>query len=85
MIISKFEMPKASDWGTFQIDNLINTYFRFEMKNGEPVLEASFFVDKAELPPEEKHRRMDKKSKFYTDVQQLLNEYITNNKEEEKG
>ena len=71
-------MPETSfDWGIVQINHLTNTYYRFEMIDGKPKLDTSFFADQLE-DPEEKHRKIPSDSKLYKDIEQALNDYIRN-------
>lgn len=80
--ITKIEMPETSfDWGIVQINNFSNTYYRFEIINGVPKLDTTFFADQLE-GPEEKHRNISSKSDLYKDIQQLLNNYIKENENE---
>lgn len=67
----KIEMHEGTDWGTLQINNFTKTYFRFEILNGKPVLDTTFFAD-AIKDPEKKHRDLNKDSDMYKSVQQLL-------------
>ena len=69
------KMPTRVDYGTIQINNFSNTYFRFEIKDGKPVLDTSFFADQIENP-DEKYKVLKKDSDLYIAVQQLLNEYF---------
>ena len=68
-------MPKTrNDWGIVQINNFSNTYYRFEMVKGEPVLDTTYFADQLENL-EEKHRDISPHSKLYKEIQQALNDY----------
>jgi hypothetical protein len=67
-----------NEWGIIQINNFSNTYFRFELKNGKPVLDTSLFSDQVENP-EEKHKRLSPESELYKGIQELLNDYMSNN------
>lgn len=72
--ILKIEMPKGFDWGLLQINNFNHTHFRFELKDGKPVLDATFFVDNKE--PYLKNHVMEKDGDFYLSIQKLLEEYV---------
>lgn len=69
----KIEKPTGSDWGIIQINNFVNTYFRFDVKNGRPVLDTSLFAEQVENP-NNKHKKLDKDSELYQAVQKLLDE-----------
>ncbi|MFF0828717.1 hypothetical protein ACFYU8_18070 [Brevibacillus sp. NPDC003359] len=73
--ITKIEMPKNDEWGKVQINNFTNTYFRFELVNGKPKLDTSFFADQIE-DPNEKHKRLSPDSDLYKWIQQLLEDYV---------
>lgn len=74
--ITKIEMPKTkSDWGVVQINNFSNTYYRFEMLEGKPKLNTTYFTDQLENP-EEKHKNISSESDLYKQIQQLLIEYV---------
>ncbi|WP_404456982.1 hypothetical protein LG329_19480 (plasmid) [Virgibacillus necropolis] len=80
--ILNIEIPKTkNDWGIVQINNFSNTYYRFEMINGKPKLDTTFFADQLENP-EEKHRNISPESELYKDIQQLLNNYLKENENE---
>lgn len=80
--ILNIEIPKTkNDWGIVQINNFSNTYYRFEMINGKPKLDTTFFADQLENP-EEKHRNISPESELYKDIQQLLNDYLKENENE---
>lgn len=72
----KIELPKDFDWGIVQINNFSNTSFRFEIQDGKPVLDTSFFADQLE-GPEKKHQRFEKDSELYIGIQSLLDDYYT--------
>lgn len=75
--ITKIEMPASiEDWGIIQINNLSNTYFRFEMINSLPKLDTTYFADQLENP-KDKHRDISPYSKLYKEIEQALIEYIT--------
>lgn len=77
--ITKIEMPASiEDWGIVQINNLSNTYYRFEMINGKPKLDTTYFAEQLENP-EEKHRDISPHSKLYKEIEQALNDYIREN------
>lgn len=73
--ILKIEMPKGDNWGMIQINNFSNTYFRFDMVDGKPKLDTSFFADQIENP-DEKHKKLSPESDLYKGIQQLLNDYV---------
>ncbi|MGG1021138.1 hypothetical protein ABE151_17425 [Bacillus paralicheniformis] len=73
MIIKIVQMPKNREWGIFYIDNLTDTYFRFEIVNGKPRLDTSFFADKEENP-DKKHKKLS--ADLYEKVQKSLVEHI---------
>lgn len=76
--ILKIEMPKDdifADWGIIQINNFSNTFFRFEMVDGKPKLDTSFFADQIENP-EEKHKYLSPESDLYKGIQKLLDDYV---------
>lgn len=72
--ITKIEMPKGQNFGILQINNLVRTHFRFDIKNGKPVLDTSFFVDNKE--PDERHQVLQRDSKLYIDVKEALEKYL---------
>lgn len=77
--LTKVEMPETSlDWGIVQINNLIHTYYRFDMKNGKPVLDTTYFADQIE-DTKKKHRNLPKGSKMYKAIQNALSNYIKDN------
>lgn len=80
----KIELPTSKDWGIVQINNFSNTYFRFDIQNGKPVLDTNFFADGIENP-EEKHRYLKKDSELYMAIQQLLNDYFSEKDRLESG
>lgn len=69
----KIEKPTGSDWGIIQINNFVNTHFRFDVKDGKPVLDTNFFAEQVENP-NDKHQKMSKDSELYQAVQKLLDE-----------
>ncbi|QII26916.1 hypothetical protein G3M81_23265 [Bacillus paralicheniformis] len=73
MIIKIVQMPKNREWGIFYIDNLADTYFRFEFVNGKPRLDKNFFADKEENP-DKKHKKLS--VDLYDKVQKALVEHI---------
>lgn len=74
--ISKLEMPKNNlEWGIVQINNLSNTYFRFELINGVPKLDASVFVDNIK-EPDEKFRTLSPEGELYIEIQRLLKRHF---------
>lgn len=74
--ISHIEFPETNfDWGIVQINNFINTYYRFSLVNGKAKLDTNYFADQIENP-DEKHRNISPQSKLYKDIQQALNDYI---------
>lgn len=74
--ILNINMPQNNtEWGTIQINNFSNTHFRFEMKDGKPVLDTSYFADQVESP-EEKHRNLSPESELYIGIQGLLIDYV---------
>lgn len=64
------------NWGMIQIQGLTNTYFRFDLKDGVPILDESFFVDK--INDTDKHKILNKNSTLYKDIQKKLDEYFLN-------
>jgi hypothetical protein len=77
--ISKIELPASpSDWGIVQINGLSDTYFRFDLQDGKPVLDDSFFANRMK-DENEKHRTLDRESELYKGIQKLLNEYFEKN------
>lgn len=73
------ELPQRDEWGILQINNFNNTYFRFEFnKDGKPNLDTCYFADQLQ-DPKEKHQPLRKDSELYIAVQQLLEDYFTNN------
>ncbi|MGM0941351.1 MAG: hypothetical protein ACQEWU_10370 [Bacillota bacterium] len=80
--ITKIEMPETCfNWGIVKINNFNNTYYRFEMVNGKPKLDTTFFADQLENP-EEKHRNISPESALYKEIQQALNNYGKENSNE---
>ncbi|MGY3386770.1 hypothetical protein ACVWZB_004724 [Paenibacillus polymyxa] len=74
----KIELPTLSNWGILQINNFSNTFYRFSVQDGKPVLDPSFFAEQQE-DPELKHQHMDKNSDLYKAIQQLLEDYYLKN------
>ncbi|MGG1442152.1 hypothetical protein ABE354_08835 [Brevibacillus laterosporus] len=72
--MSKIELPTASGWGMVQINNLKNTYYRFDLQHGKPVLDTSFFADTIE-ESELKHKYLSKDSELYQAIQQQIEEH----------
>lgn len=70
----KIEPPVGTDWGLVQINNFTNTYFRFVLEKGKPVLDTTLFADAIENP-EEKHKYLSKDSELYQAIQQLIEEH----------
>lgn len=68
-------MPTHSNFGLIQINNFSNTYFRFDMKDGKPVLDTSSFADKIDNL-NEKQKNLNKDSELYIAVQQLIIDYF---------
>ncbi|MBA9086543.1 transcriptional regulator with XRE-family HTH domain [Fontibacillus solani] len=75
--ITKIEMPTNEDWGIVQINNLNNTYFRFDFLDGKPVLDKNFFAD-AVQNSNEKQRILG--SDLYQAIQTALEFYFINRK-----
>ncbi|KZE78145.1 hypothetical protein AV654_19410 [Paenibacillus elgii] len=73
--ITKLEMPQAGSWGVLQINGFEKTHFRFDIREGKPSLDTSFFADGVENP-QEKHKKMDVDSDFYRGIQQALEQYL---------
>ncbi|MCP1312074.1 hypothetical protein [Paenibacillus tyrfis] len=73
--ITKLEMPQAGSWGILQINEFEKTHFRFDIREGKPLLDTSFFADGVENP-QEKHKKMDADSDFYRGIQQALEQYL---------
>lgn len=78
--ITKIEMPKAGEWGVVQINDFSNTFFRFDMVDGKPKLDTSFFADQVE-DPNDKHRHLSSDSDLYKGIQQALAEHVAACKE----
>ena len=75
----KIEMPEVDNWGIIQIKPFKNTFFRFEIIDGKPVLDTSLFANQVE-DPSKKHRFLSKDNDIYKGVQILLNEIIIDGK-----
>lgn len=73
--ITKLEMPEAGSWGMLQINGFEETHFRFDMRNGKPILDIIFFAEGMD-DPQEKHRWMNVDSDFYRGIQQALEQYL---------
>lgn len=73
--ITKIVMPTYTDWGILQINDLSNTYFRFDVVNGKPKLDTSLFANQLENP-KEKHQYFNAQNELYQDIQRLVNEYF---------
>lgn len=74
--ILNISMPKnRNEWGTIQINKFSNTYFRFDLKNGKPILDTSFFAEQVDNP-EEKHKNISSESELYIGIQKLLDDYV---------
>lgn len=76
--LSKIELPTLYNWGMLQINNFSNTFYRFSVQDGKPVLDPSFFAEQQKYF-EQKHQRMDKNSDLYKAIQQLLEDYYVKN------
>lgn len=75
-MITKIEMPETSyDWGILQINNFSNTYYRFEMVDGKPKLDTTYFADQFNDPCQ-KHRNFSADSKMYKDIENALIHYL---------
>lgn len=66
--------PDDKNWGTFQIQDLSNTFFRFDYKNGIPIIDDSLFVNK---PGDTQHLSLSPESGLYKGVQKALNEHLS--------
>ncbi|KFM93023.1 hypothetical protein [Paenibacillus macerans] len=71
--ITKIEMPTASNWGIVQINNLENTFFRFDVRNGKPVLDVSLFVCNVQDPNE---RQEKLGSELHQSIQEALDDHF---------
>ncbi|WYP24769.1 hypothetical protein NSQ54_10510 [Alkalihalobacillus sp. FSL W8-0930] len=66
---------KIDEWGILQINNLKDTFFRFDLIDGKLQLDTSFFVNKE---GEISEKDLSEESQLYKDVLQALNEYYRN-------
>lgn len=71
--ITKIEMPTASNWGIVQINNLENTFFRFDVRNGKPLLDASLFASNVQNPNE---RQEKLGSDLHKSIQKALDDHF---------
>ncbi|WP_103109482.1 hypothetical protein [Brevibacillus reuszeri] len=82
--ILNIEMPKSDGWGMIQINNFSNTFYRFDMVDGKPKLDTSFFADQIENP-DEKHKYLSPESDLYKGIQQLLDDYVNKLSDTQQG
>ena len=74
--ILNITMPQNNaEWGTVQINKFTNTHFRFELIEGKPLLDTTYFANQLENP-EEKHRNLSPDSELYKGIQALLDEEL---------
>ncbi len=74
--ITKIEMPETRfDWGIVQINNFSNTFYRFEIINGKPKLDTTYFADQIK-EPQKKHRNFNADSQMYKDIELALINYF---------
>ncbi|MBM0064954.1 hypothetical protein [Alkalicoccobacillus gibsonii] len=66
---------KIDEWGILQINNLKDTFFRFDLIDGKPQLDTSLFVNKE---GEILEKGLSEQSQLYKDVLCALNEYYRN-------
>jgi hypothetical protein len=66
-------LPTATKFGTFQIEGMDATYFRFDYVDGCPVLEHDFFVV-AEREANNRQHPMDQT--MYDNLQRTLLEHV---------
>lgn len=75
LTLSKINLPQGLNWGIVEIVELEKTYFRFDIKNDQPVLDTSFFTEKVEVG--QKHFDLEKGSELYQSLQDILDVYFT--------
>lgn len=73
--------PKASEFGIFQIEGMTETYFRFELQAGQPILDHDLFVA-SEQNKENQQRPMS--SSMYHDLQDELSRLVAGLKDNQK-
>ncbi|QFQ90739.1 MULTISPECIES: hypothetical protein [Lacticaseibacillus] len=76
MKLVNITMPTASKYGTFQIEGMDATYFRFDKQDGKFVLERDFFVV-AERDANQRQHPMSQA--MYNDLQSELSHSISAN------
>ncbi|WP_088834373.1 hypothetical protein [Paenibacillus tyrfis] len=74
--LSEINIPTVSDWGILKIKGLDYNFFRFDIKDGKPVLDTSLciFADKLNRSVE-KVMPLNETDELYIAVQRLLDDY----------
>jgi hypothetical protein len=81
MKITNISMPTSHQFGAFQVDGLESTYFRFEVQDGQPILDQDFFLA-AEQDPDKRQQLMS--PSMYKDLQSELVLRVSVKKDDQK-
>lgn len=79
--IENLEMPTWDSWGAFKLKGLPNSHYRFNIDNGEPIVDNNvFIVDPDGDGSAGEQHDMSKTSSIYIDIQKALELHLKTNK-----
>lgn len=73
MKIINVALPSSTQFGTFQVEGMDSTFFRFNDQSGSPVLDQFFFIE-SEPNPDKREQSMP--ATMYHDLQDKIIEFL---------
>ncbi|WP_054679452.1 hypothetical protein [Lacticaseibacillus sharpeae] len=77
MKIINVALPTSTQFGTFQVEGMESTFFRFNDQSGFPVLDQFFFIE-SEPNPDKRERSMS--AAMYLDLQAKIEDELATQK-----